>query len=112
MIRLKHIKNLLLTFVCLIIVAGLGSILFIGQDGDVGGHDASRSLEDKWSREGDLMLTGKETIRELLGLMDMNGPPDGFKNAPGFELVSITGEMVSLEQLRGKAVLLGFWTTW
>ena len=108
---LKHIKNILLTAVCLIIVVGLGSILFIGQDGDVD-EKGAKSLEEKWFREGNVKLTGKETITDLLGLMNMSEPPDGFKNAPGFELVSITGETVSLEQLRGKAVLLGFWTTW
>ncbi len=32
MALLKHMKNILLTFVCLLIVVGLGSILFFGQD--------------------------------------------------------------------------------
>ncbi|KKL49432.1 hypothetical protein LCGC14_2315560 [marine sediment metagenome] len=109
---LKHMKNILLISVCLLIVAGLGSILFVGQDGDVDEQGAVKSLEEKWSREGDVMLTGKETIADLLELMNMVEPSAGFANAPGFELVSLTGETVSLEQLRGKAVLLGFWTTW
>ena len=108
---LKHMKNLLLTSVCLLIVVGLGSILFIGHDGDLDGQGA-KSFEEKLSGEGDVMLTGKETIADLLELMNMVEPSAGFANAPGFELVSLTGETVSLEQLRGKAVLLGFWTTW
>jgi len=108
---LKHMKNILLISVCLLIVAGLGSILFVGQDGDVD-EQGAKSLEEKWSREGDVMLTGKETIADLLELMNMVEPSAGFVNAPGFELVSLAGETVSLEQLRGKAVLLGFWTTW
>ncbi len=109
---LEYMKNILLASVCLLIVVGLGSILFVGQDDDVGGQGAAKSLEEKLSQEGDVILTGKETITDLLGMMDMGVPPDGFENAPGFELLSITGETVSLEQLRGKAVLLGFWTTW
>jgi peroxiredoxin len=32
--------------------------------------------------------------------------------APEFELLSVTGERVSLKQYRGKVVLLSFWTTW
>jgi peroxiredoxin len=32
--------------------------------------------------------------------------------APGFELSSIGGETVNLEQYRGKLVLLDFWATW
>ncbi|KKM15757.1 hypothetical protein LCGC14_1692770, partial [marine sediment metagenome] len=90
MILFKHIKNLLLMFIFLLIVVGLGSILFVGQDGDVD-EQGAKSLEEKWSREGDVMLTGKETIADLLLLMNMNKPPDGFVNAPGFELGSLTG---------------------
>ncbi len=111
MIQFKHMKNLFLTFVCLLIIVGLGSVLFIGQDGDVD-KKGEKSLEEKWSQEGEAMLTGEETIADLLGHMNMIKPSPEFVNAPGFELLSLTGEMVSLEQLRGKAVLLGFWTTW
>ena len=111
MILQKYIKNLLLTSAFLLIAVGLGSILFIGHDGDVD-EQGAKSLEDKWSQEGDVMLTGKETIADLLELMNMIEPSDEFRNAPDFELFSLTGETVSLKQLRGKAVLLGFWTTW
>ena len=31
---------------------------------------------------------------------------------PDFSLKSINGEEVSLSQLRGKVVMLGFWATW
>jgi len=34
------------------------------------------------------------------------------KRAPDFSLQEITGETVSLEQYRGKIVLLDFWATW
>ena len=33
-------------------------------------------------------------------------------NAPDFELMSASGEKVSLGQHRGKVILLSFWTTW
>lgn len=32
--------------------------------------------------------------------------------APDFELESISGEMVSLRQQRGKVVMLSFWASW
>ncbi|RJQ22389.1 MAG: hypothetical protein C4560_02370 [Nitrospiraceae bacterium] len=32
--------------------------------------------------------------------------------APDFQLPSVKGERVSLNQYRGKVVLLSFWTTW
>ena len=38
-------------------------------------------------------------------------PQEGFL-APDFELVSLEGELVSLSELRGKAVLVNFWATW
>ena len=32
--------------------------------------------------------------------------------APGFELVSLSGEQVALKDFGGKVVLLNFWATW
>ena len=37
---------------------------------------------------------------------------DAVQEAPSFELMSVTGEKVSLHQFRGKVVLMSFWTTW
>ena len=37
---------------------------------------------------------------------------DTVQEAPSFELLSVTGEKVSLHQFRGKVVLLSFWATW
>ncbi len=34
------------------------------------------------------------------------------KSAPGFSLQDIKGNQVSLEDFRGKAILLNFWATW
>ena len=35
-----------------------------------------------------------------------------FKAAPSFELLDLNGELVSLEDLRGKVLVLDFWATW
>jgi cytochrome c biogenesis protein CcmG/thiol:disulfide interchange protein DsbE len=34
------------------------------------------------------------------------------KEAPAFELTTITGEKITLEQLRGTPVVMNFWSTW
>lgn len=34
------------------------------------------------------------------------------KDAPAFKLVTLKGEEISLEELRGKPVVLNFWSTW
>ncbi len=38
--------------------------------------------------------------------------PSARQTAPGFELMTLDGQMVSLESLKGKVVLLDFWATW
>ncbi len=40
-----------------------------------------------------------------------SGPRVG-QRAPDFELKNLDGQTISLEDLRGKAVLLNFWATW
>jgi cytochrome oxidase Cu insertion factor (SCO1/SenC/PrrC family) len=50
-------------------------------------------------------------VAELLDALQMYRF-DGIRKAPPFELQSITGETVSLNQYRGKVVLLSFWATW
>jgi cytochrome c biogenesis protein CcmG, thiol:disulfide interchange protein DsbE len=40
------------------------------------------------------------------------GAGGGGSEAPGFELLTIDGEPVSLEQYRGQVVLVNFWATW
>ena len=34
------------------------------------------------------------------------------KDAPDFKLVTITGESITLDELRGKPVVINFWSTW
>ena len=50
-------------------------------------------------------------VAELLDAMQMYHF-DVVQEAPSFELLSVTGEKVSLRQYRGKVVLLSFWATW
>jgi hypothetical protein len=50
-------------------------------------------------------------VSELLNALNMYRF-DTVQKAPSFELMSVTGEKVSLNQYRGKVVLLSFWTTW
>jgi hypothetical protein len=50
-------------------------------------------------------------VSELLNALNMYHF-DTVQEAPAFELMSLTGEKVSLHQYRGKVVLLSFWTTW
>ena len=112
MARGAWIRNTLVAFACLLIIVGLGSILFVSHDDDVK-VPTTKALEDKWARqEGSALVFMNASAADLMDFMNMNEPPDGFVNAPGFELVSLAGETVSLKQLRGKTVLLGFWTTW
>jgi thiol-disulfide isomerase/thioredoxin len=39
-------------------------------------------------------------------------PPVFPRSAPGFELVSLAGDTLSLERLRGQVALVDFWATW
>ena len=50
-------------------------------------------------------------VTELLDAMQMY-QFGAVQEAPSFELLSVTGEKVSLNQYRGKVVLLSFWATW
>ena len=104
--------NGLLTFVCLLIVLGLGSVLFVGQD-ETPEVQRSIGFEEKWaSEEGNTLVFMNASTANLMDYMEINAPPPDFVNAPGFELDSIAGETVTLRQYRGKTVLLSFWTTW
>lgn len=106
------IKNVFLVVACLLIIVALGSIPFVGR------KDKAKALPDTASKEksilegADTLLLVNASVAELIDFIDMREPPPEFETAPGFELLSITGEKVSLEQYRGKTVLLGFWTTW
>ena len=49
-----------------------------------------------------------------LGDLSSDSASDGMVNsvAPDFNLVSLDGQELSLQQLRGKPVLINFWATW
>jgi len=50
------------------------------------------------------------------GKSDLEGYPPQVpelgSSAPTFELISLSGEQISLEQYKGQAVLINFWATW
>ena len=50
-------------------------------------------------------------IKNLLESMNMYHFKDPVK-APGFELSSVDGKLISLDQYRGSVVLISFWATW
>lgn len=94
------------------IVVGIGSVIFTGKK-EAGKDLSEKVLYEKFSG-GDAgeLLSGNESVAELIQLMAMDTPPKKFLNAPSFELKSLNGTLVSLKQFRGKTVLLSFWTTW
>ncbi len=50
-------------------------------------------------------------IKNLLESMNMYYFKDPVK-APGFELRSVDGKLINLDQYRGNVILLSFWATW
>ncbi len=86
--RLKR-KDLLFVLAGLIIGVGLGIVLIFGLD-----------------------------LASFPGLIDSSSdsiPPPGPKvgaQAPDFELETLNGDNLSLQDLQGKTVLLNFWATW
>jgi peroxiredoxin len=50
--------------------------------------------------------------RQLIAQQSTPAPPAGVKPAPEFMLETPDGTPVSLNDLRGKVVLLNFWATW
>lgn len=69
-------------------------------------------ISEKGSSEGfqeylaELEVESKKKLREGLLAKLQNKP------APGFSLVNLEGETVSLEELKGKTVIIDFWATW
>jgi len=53
----------------------------------------------------------KQDITSLMQSMDIQHVSDSVE-MPDITLPSIDGELVSLNQFRGKVVLLSFWATW
>jgi len=45
-------------------------------------------------------------------VVDLRGPPEGDERAPSFELTSLEGERVALEDLLGQPVVIEFFATW
>jgi cytochrome oxidase Cu insertion factor (SCO1/SenC/PrrC family) len=65
----------------------------------------------KTGSHGDSSNTGKASISGLLASMDMYYFSKPVQ-APDFELLSLDGKKISLNQYRGNVILLSFWATW
>ncbi len=48
----------------------------------------------------------------LYGLQLRSAPPLAAGQPPAFRMTTFDGQMISLEQLRGKAVVVNFWASW
>ena len=58
---------------------------------------------------------GKDTVKASVSSTKIKKQPPRPKNAvlaPDFTLATISGEMVSMRDFKGKVVLLNFWGTW
>ena len=74
-----------------------------------------RRAEGNWSRR----IGQPFALGLALAVLSCSGGCDGGSGhsmtpepAPAFSLPTLTGEMVSLESLRGKTVVIDFWATW
>ena len=54
---------------------------------------------------------GQPAIAELLGTLNLSNYPSGMR-PPAFNSRTAAGQTVALADLRGRVVLLTFWTTW
>lgn len=45
-------------------------------------------------------------------VLDIRGPPEGVRRAPGFNLTTVDGSPISLRELLGEPVVLEFFATW
>lgn len=57
------------------------------------------------------LLLHAASIQEQLTALGLSAIPD-HPAAPAFRLPDLEGRMVSLQDYRGKVVMLYFWTTW
>lgn len=57
--------------------------------------------------------TGAKEIQQMAGLTFANGKPEMLgKPLPALKLTTLDGKPFDIAQLKGKTVLLNFWTTW
>ena len=63
---------------------------------------------------GLLFLAGfnRSSLNQFSSLLGLDGRPAVGKPAPGFSLVSLTNEKITLESFAGHPVLINFWATW
>jgi hypothetical protein len=100
----KHYFKALLS--CLILFSGIVGCQQ-NQESSLIEEKLTEVAEEKLPETGEV----DSRIAELLDSMKMYRF-DSVQQAPSFHLTSVAGAAVSLDQYRGKVVLLSFWTTW
>src|SRR5438128_5943386 len=58
-----------------------------------------------------LPAMGQLALTDLLGALNLSNYPSGMR-PPAFNSSTLAGQTVALADLRGRVVLLTFWTTW
>lgn len=74
--------------------------------------DQNAAALSKFSEKIKAELPDNSLAQEFLKLTNANAELAIGKPAPNFTLKSIKGETLSLEQVKGKVVLLDFWASW
>ncbi len=87
-------------------LVGLGSVKWLVGRAPQGEKQASAVSGEKPPQD-----YSKMSLPELFDIADMY-MMSSKKEAYDFELASLNGETVSLNELRGKTVVINFWTTW
>ena len=57
------------------------------------------------------LAVGQSAVTDLLGALNLSNYPSGMR-PPAFKSRTAAGQTVALADLRGRVVLLTFWTTW
>lgn len=95
-----HVRSILMIILVLGFPAGLGMY-----------GCSQNSLDDQNPGHSDASGKADQSIAELMKTVGVYH----FERqvpAPQFDLKSVRGDTLSLDQFRGKVVLLSFWTTW
>jgi len=98
-------RNILLLLIAVLIIGGLGYYAIGRNAGD------SEKVEDKAPKNNESEEKNDEAKNEESTTEELK-PLEIGQEAPNFTLENLEGDNVSLEDLRGKTVLINFWATW